>query len=59
MVVYVTYIQNGTKKKAGITEAKYEILQGDTSISELTVYPNARLMEQAASGDSKKRILHG
>lgn len=59
MVVYVTYLQNGVKKKASLTEAKYEMLQNDPNVSELTVYPNQRLMEQAVNGGSKKRILNG
>lgn len=59
MVVYVTYTQSGQKKKASLTESKYELLSSDPTIENLTVHPNARLMEQAYSGSSSKRILHG
>lgn len=61
-VVYVTYTQNGVKKKGSINESQYDALASNPSISDLTVYPNPRLMEQAyngSKGNSAKRMLLG
>lgn len=63
-LLYITYRQNGTLKKGTVKQQQYEALQNDSSITELTIHPNSRLMEQAfnearGANGSSKRVLHG
>ncbi len=44
--LYLTYIQNGTVKKAVISEESLTRFQGDNSISNLIKHPNETIMER-------------
>jgi len=58
MIVYVTYIQSGVKKKGSMKEEKYQELLGNPAITEVETYPSARLMEQSfKKGDSRQVLL--
>lgn len=60
MILYVTYTQNGVKKKGAMKESQYDVLSKDPSVGSLTIHPNSRLMEQAFKGGaSGKRVLLG
>lgn len=62
--LYVTYIQNGTLKKAEINEEKYASLRSDNTITDLILYESSLLQEQnyqakLNGSTNSKKFLHG
>lgn len=58
--VYITYFKGGTKYKAELDEASYEVLKQRNDIIELKMFSDRILMESDYRGyDNNKTMLHG
>ena len=55
--LYVTYLQNGRKRRGAITSAQYAKLEKDTTVSNLQIHPNQIQMEQAYGNSTDNRSL--
>lgn len=44
-MLYITYTENGSKKKAKIDEARYNLMKSNSNISDLILYPTELIME--------------
>ena len=63
-ILYVTYIQNGTMKRAVISQKQYNSYRQDSTIQDLNIHGSQSLMEAHYNNVNNinkpvKQILHG
>lgn len=46
-MLYITYVQNGQKKKATVSQDQYMAMQKNPQISNITIHPNQADMDKS------------